>query len=248
MRQIHRRARFGRWMAALIANLALVSAAGAASITIDPSFGGVESYAYDGLGGNMRTVESIASLPSSGSPFAVDGGASSLTQYTLTQSGFSFSMDQVGVANTDATAQTNVTLYIVPDADIDYAITGSYGLTSGDAPIVDLSFSIRVGSSANFVYRGVHSSRGIAGETHTLGQSSGNIWDIEEGSLTGTLLAGQEYRVVLQSRILSNQTSPGAATGSGYVTLAFVPEPSTALLVGLGLIGLASYRRARLAR
>jgi hypothetical protein len=154
-------------------------------------------------------------------------------------------MSQTNVATSNSTAQTNATIYFIPDADVDYAISGFYGLFAGGAPIVSLRLAIRDDVAGPFVYEGVHSSRQIPGESFTLGGSGGNIFDIEEGGLNGTLLAGHQYILTLQTRLFANDTPPSGASASGFVNIAFVPEPSSAVLVGAGLAWLARRRRAR---
>ena len=65
------------------------------------------------------------------------------------------------------------------------------------------------------------------------------------GSLTGTLLAGHYYVFSYRSDVsMLYEASPiPSATAAGFVALSFIPEPSTALLVTLGLVGLAVKRR-----
>jgi hypothetical protein len=237
---------FARGFCLCLAMVAVASASSAATITIGAFTGsGIESYANDSVGSNSRqSTGGITSLPRSGTLTATDGGGSSVTSYSLTNDGFHWTMNQTVVSTLNATSQTNATIYFMVDQDVDYAISGSYGLISGGAPLISLGFSIRDDVAGPFVYSGGHSSRQVAGETFTLGASGGNIFDDEEGSLTGTLLAGHQYILVLQSHLLSNLTSQAAGSATGSVTLTFVPEPATASLVALGLVAFAARRRA----
>jgi hypothetical protein len=205
---------------------------------------GIESYANDSVGANSRQSVDITALPSSGTRTATDGGGSSVTSYSLTNDAFSWTMSQTVVATLNATSQTNATIYFTVDEDVNYAISGSYGLISGGAPLIGFRLAIRDGVAGPFPFQGSHTSAGIAGETFTLGVPGGNILFDQEGSLTGTFLAGHQYTLTMQSRLLSNTGAQAAASAAGSVTISFVPEPATASLVAFGVIGLAARRRA----
>ena len=65
-----------------------------------------------------------------------------------------------------------------------------------------------------------------------------------QGSLTGPLFAGDLYKLIINASMSTVPVdSSQPITGNGSVTFNIIPEPSTALLVGLGLAGLAGARR-----
>lgn len=77
-----------------------------------------------------------------------------------------------------------------------------------------------------------------------LGGADGDTNNVSIGSLVGTLTAGHEYRFWYDADIQAWPSSSWTdATSSGYVSLSFtpvlIPEPGTATLVSLGLVGLA---------
>jgi hypothetical protein len=82
-------------------------------------------------------------------------------------------------------------------------------------------------------------------ELFLLGGEGGDIFNEVQGPPQWPLLFGA-YRS-LGSRIeistLIRAQDGGSALGSGHYAMKFVPEPSTALLVGFGLVGLVACRR-----
>ena len=59
-------------------------------------------------------------------------------------------------------------------------------------------------------------------------------------------MAGHQYQLVVNAGIATGALAgSNAATASGTVTLNFVPEPASGLLVIAGLHGLGGWRRAR---
>lgn len=76
-----------------------------------------------------------------------------------------------------------------------------------------------------------------------LGGSDGDVRSSLSGDLTGTLIPGYRYRYEYYARIV-DVPSPSLqeATASGYFSLRLIPEPGTAILLGLGLAWLGALR------
>jgi hypothetical protein len=97
----------------------------------------------------------------------------------------------------------------------------------------------------------------IADESFTLGLSEGNFLNTDDGSLTGTLIAGHEYRLYYNVNVYAWSSADTAlASGSGFLSLSFDGEsggtggsvPSLGPLsvtVLCGLLGFVGTRRLR---
>ncbi len=89
------------------------------------------------------------------------------------------------------------------------------------------------------MFQNVQVSLQTRNESFTLGLAQGDDHNSMVGSLSGILLAGQDYEFGYDF-VLGNfsSASTAAATASGSISLSFtsVPEPSTGLLFGLGLL------------
>ena len=79
------------------------------------------------------------------------------------------------------------------------------------------------------------------------GEQGGDIANNLVGAQSGTLFPGIQYQfgvfAYTQGSGSATTTETGAATGFGRLTLTALPEPTTGLLLGLGLLGAVVRRR-----
>lgn len=122
--------------------------------------------------------------------------------------------------------------------------SGSYSAIDPSGRMLQLWSGLQDDTANVVMFESVQRSLTTANESFTLGLSEGDDSNISLGSLSGTLTAGHDYRFNYSGTLHAN-SSPTAATASGFVSLILtpVPEPSTALLLGSGFIGLAASRR-----
>lgn len=229
--------------AAVVMAAALVTAgpAGALTVTLNP-------------GSNVSDVELIAtgSAISTLFPAAIPfvdsdtNGAGATTvsaTYDFTDGGFTITFDLS--ADTDATARSRGTsIFFSVDQDVDFVLSGSL-FTVSPGTQVKLSANLTDFTAGLTVATSIQESRSTPNESFVLGESGGDFQNINFSGLSGTLIAGREYGFLYEALIDTRFGSiAGPASGSGSVTLAFVPEASTALLLAGGLAALGLRRRS----
>jgi len=222
----------------------LPALAGAVTVTLNPaSF--VDTEAAD-LG-----LDSVSTVPSSipylASDLATDGGSTSLTNVALSDTGFEITFDHTRATPLDALASSSGEIFFTVDASVDYAITGTYSANDSDGrqTIQYVALQRVGGGGAN--YFSYQESRATPNQSFTVGNEDGDFFNYVTGSASGTLVAGDLYRLIFFNGIQASPTAASvAATASGSLRFTFVPEPSTALLLVLGFSALAVGPRLRM--
>ncbi len=232
-----------RWAGclAVAASLLLASSGRAITVTIDSA--DVTSIASRAA----PSTENPAAVPASGAPSTASDTNSSTTTYVLADSAFSFGFDHARSAVFRETGRSEIEVVFSLDQEVEYLLDGSYSAIDPDGRQVELNVTLEeLGGSVLFSNR--QNSSSTPNESFALGGTAGDDFNFLSGSLTGTLDASTLYRLLVLGYVRNGPFPPGApATGSGSVTLQFVPEPSTAPLTGLGLLvlsGSAARRRA----
>lgn len=102
---------------------------------------------------------------------------------------------------------------------------------------------LRLYENGGLVFNNIQASHATPNEHFVLGGLRGDNERLLAGSLTGTLRPGKTYRFEYWSRLL-DEPSPSlqTATATGFFGLTIIPEPTTAILIALGVAGLAIRR------
>lgn len=192
-------------------------------------------------------IDLPVSLPASGTSTAAQSRISASTSYGLSDSSFDFEFDHIR-RNTAPYAESEVELYFRPDDDVDYVFSGIYSsLDAVGHPIV-LSLILNDLTTSTTLFSSYDASEDSPNEIFTLGQSGGEF-SFVSGRPTGTLISGHDYFLHVFAQIEGDPlAATGTVQGTGFVRLAFVPEPSTAWLMGLGLVGFSLGRPGRARR
>lgn len=198
------------------------------------------------------------------------GEAQSSLTYSLTTSAFSFDFSsflatsypfggcydpfdpfcapqEAGPSSTSAAA----TISFIPDANVGYALSGFFDGSFSEMP-AGMSFFVSLcdhdvqGNLCNlapYLFLSNQSSGSTPNESFTLGAHGGDGTDELSGSLTGTLIANHTYTISFSASFDDQYAQFSLPSATGNVTLTFVPEPGTELLLVTGLAGVAARRR-----
>ncbi len=207
---------------AVAASLLLASSGrGAATVTIDSA--NVTSIASRAA----PSTENPAAVPASGAPSTAMDNNSSTTASVLTDSEFFVGFDQARSAVFRDTGRSEIDIVFSLDQEVEYILDGSYSAIDPDGRQVELNVTLEEqGGSVLFSNR--QNSSSTPNESFVLGGTAGDDFNFLSGSLTGTLDASTLYHLLVLSYVRNGPFPPEApATGSGNVTLQFVPEPSS---------------------
>ena len=185
------------------------------------------------------------SIPESGTVTATDGLAMSETGFSLSDDGFTITFDHQRTSNFLSYASGQASVFFRSDRDTPYMLSGAYSSNDPEGRLTRLETLLTSPTGTDLFSNG-QQSHSTPNESFVIGESGGDTRNSLTGSATGTLLAGRLYDFVAFAA-LEMFPIPGTApaAGSGSITLSFVPEPSTGLLLSAGLLTLGIARRKR---
>ena len=182
-------------------------------------------------GGNTQEFQPT-SLPFTDSHQAeIAGGVIAQTSYSLSSDGFSIDFNHYRFAR--SSAQSIGSIYFELDQDATYSLSGQYALTGFrtihfDADLSDLT-------AGQDLFMNAQESGLTTNQSFLLGGNAGDLVSQVSGSLDGSLVAGHLYRLTYDAWIGSTEAADASASASGFLQMALVPEPGTALLLGSGI-------------
>jgi hypothetical protein len=180
------------------------------------------------------------SIPESGTVSASEGTNTSATEFDLSNSALVIRFDHSRDAANDARSFGSAAIYFTVSEDIDYLLSGTYSASDTFGRLTQFKASLFDETLGTVNYDAFYDSRYTPNESFTLGQYGGDTVYNEYGALSGTLVAGHQYRFLVDAGIRGlREETPSRADATGLTSLIFVPEPSTGLLVIAGLLGFA---------
>jgi hypothetical protein len=183
-----------------------------------------------------------------GAPFAGSDSNTNVANGSHAQATYSVTPNSIDITyslsrpphNNDAqseTAQADGYVDFRVDQTLSYVLSGN--MNAVDPEGRNTTQWLRLLDGASTVFESYQASHSTPNSTFTLGRQDGDLGNVLSGAISGTLLPGHLYRFVYFSRILDEPaTSLQSASATGFYSLLIVPEPSTAMLVYLGLIGM----------
>jgi hypothetical protein len=204
----------------------------------------LSSHAISIAAGGQNLVAEPGSVPFLDTDRAVKGNAVAESQYTLTNAALAVEFSDHSHTFGGASAISSGAIYFTINQNVEYSIEGAYTFQSGDAHEMELRTTlVALDGSGTLFENEQHSS--TASETFRLGEIRGNRDNVLSGSLTGALNANTPYRWTYWASTYNPSPSAQPGNASGFTTLTFVPEPSTALLLAMGLAALGLLRGKR---
>jgi len=191
-------------------------------------------------GGASDTLEPTA-IPFIDSHAASSGFVRAETSYDISSSAIEITFVE---QRRDARSAVHSSgfVYFTFDTDVQYDLAGSYALQGWRNIGLELElFDLTSGVS---LFRNDQESGQTLNEAFVLGEQGGDSLNLLSGSLQGGLSAGNVYRLRYAAAITSTEAGDSVATASGYLSLTFVPEPGTALLIATCLGVLSAHGRS----
>ena len=237
-------------LATTFLGLLLAGPAPALTITLNPA-GTLPTELIADVQGLNEAVFSPTALPFADTHSPMDiGGSTSESSYVLSNAGFLITFDHAIDDDAGDFALAIGGIAFTVDEDAIYDVTGTYDVIDSEGRLVRYQAFITNLDGTTIpeiqVFHSLQQSRTTPNESFTLGLEEGDDFNTLVGALSGTLFAGTRYSFNYTASLENArvQASTGAsATGFFELSLIPVPEPSTGLLVALGLGGLAVCRR-----
>ena len=212
----------------------------ASALNITLNTGGppeISSYASDSIGALTPQTSSPTTLPTGGSVTDTDGAATSTTTYSLSASSFTFTFDHARTATRYSFAESVVSILFTPDTDVVFTLSGDYSANDVDGMRTVLAITL----FDQATHLGIYKSEQVSSSTPNASFTVGGL-GADTSSSTNTLLAGRGYLLLIDTSIVAANTATASAAATGSVTLSFVPEPSTGLLLAMSMLALAVSR------
>ena len=201
----------------------------------------IRALARESGGGGTTDVRALDSNPS-GIVSATRGANESSASYSVDGSGFSMVFDHTrGELQTGQPilplVNTTVELFFTVDEPGTYVLDGQFDFVDPVGKRAYLQVFIQDLTGGATPYNKFEENQAATNESFRVDMNF-------TGALIGSLVPGNEYRLWVQA--LSSDTlgsAPSTSTGSGSFSLTVIPEPSTAMLVAIGVAALGASRR-----
>ena len=182
-------------------------------------------------------------LPANGTLSLTKPNVTATADYSLSGTGFDvsnvhYSLGAAGGVSSFADLVGQI--QFVPKIDVTYTIAGSLNWSGSWANGVSLFARLQDITDAN---PGTDLALHFYNKTGVLTNASLAVTPGPGRPTTGTLLKGRTYEFDYELAVDNNRFSPDTGTANGALSITFVPEPATCLLIALGGLGLSPRRR-----
>jgi hypothetical protein len=240
---------------ALLAGLAgaLCAAPAAAALTVTLLTGAGRSLAGDGVAGSVENVMPFASPPfASGPVSASDGGGTSTTSYTFTNAALLIEFTHIRPGNPSGVYVWSDDYFPGPGVTFNVSepvvvlLSGAYQVADTGAGD-NTWYNVRLSASGSTLHETYNTSDMTPNESFVVGQANGDHENVVTGGTVHVLVPGVPYALDWYAGIQDGHLDPGdvGASATGYYRVGFLPEPSSAWMLGTGVVALLALARRR---
>lgn len=238
------------WLLPLV-SLAFLAAGGASALEVSlnvSATSALRTEAWDPAGPASALDDVFPeNLPYASTSTSPAAEAFAESDYVLSNSGFDITFDHIRPSANGGHAYSEGDIQFAVDEDVPFAAAGTYAASDPSAHRIRLEVSLFDLTLGEFVFISSQESVSTPNESFTLGGLGGDASNQATGSLTGTLLVGHEYGLYYRAAFETVGSAAASAPAAGAVTLSFIPEPGTGLLLtaGLCILGITRPRAQR---
>ncbi len=190
----------------------------------------------------MSFVSDSSSSLAGATVFAMLPGFSSTHTSAYSSTALSNTFSQTRLGFLDDYSFGHGFLYFTANANDAYSISGSFTNSDGFN-----YFHANLYDVTNSAYLFYNVQYNFGGTTQSLGNTSGNYYNDLQGSLTGSLTAGNQYfwQATAYTQAYPSADTGATASGSAMFQLNSIPEPSSLAFLAIAGFGIMLYRRRK---
>ncbi len=223
--------------------LLAASAASAFNVTLGGSGpSNLRTYAAEHSTSPVSEISFPEEVPYQYISSSVDGVNSAVADYDLSTAELRVEFDLARGTTEDFSSWSSArgSIFFSVDEDVNFSASGSHVAIDPLGTEILLRVYLFDQTLREFVFDSHQNSQTTPHESFALGLSEGDAYTEQVGPLTGTLIAGNDYRLYYLAGVEAPAFSATSATSSGHISLEMTPIPELVAdpVPSLGSLGL----------